>query len=94
MTGSADHYQHAELSDESLDLPARRFPHIFTQGPWNQYGFDAGLPNEMKLVSDNIWNFNFMAEWPSTVVSKFLEYLVLSWVLLSNSILKRYTTPE
>ena len=65
--GSADHYQHSELSGEILNLPARRFPHIFTQGAWNEYALDAGIPNAMKLESDNFWTFNFMAEWPATI---------------------------
>jgi len=53
LAGSADHIQHGELSTDGQF--ARRFPHIFTQGPWNQYGFDAGLPQMMTLVGDGIW---------------------------------------
>ncbi|KAG9244410.1 glycoside hydrolase family 13 protein [Calycina marina] len=67
LIGSSDHFQHAELIDESLNIPARQFPHIFTQGAWNEYGLDAGLPNEMTITEDNLWIFNFMAEWPATI---------------------------
>lgn len=67
LAGSADHYKHSELSGENLNIHARRFPHIFTQGAWNEYALDSGLPNTMKLERDNLWTFNHMAEWPSTV---------------------------
>ncbi|KAH0555720.1 hypothetical protein GP486_006335, partial [Trichoglossum hirsutum] len=57
--GSSNHIQHADL-----DGPSRRFPHVFVQGPFNQYGFDAGIPSQMKLSNNGSWQFNFMTEWP------------------------------
>ena len=64
MTGSSDHVQHADLGRQ--DLPPRRFPHLFWQGPYNQFGFDAGLNNEIVLDNkDGLWKFNFMTEWPA-----------------------------
>ena len=64
MTGSSDHVQHADLDRQ--DLPPRRFPHLFWQGPYNQFGFDAGLNNELALdEKDGLWKFNFMTEWPA-----------------------------
>ena len=63
MTGSSSHVQHGDLDDSTTP---RRFPHLFWQGPYNQFGFDAGLNNEIKLdSSDGKWKFNFMTEWPS-----------------------------
>ena len=45
MTGSADHVQHADL--EPGEIP-RRWPHAHVQGPWNQFGYDGGLNDNMK----------------------------------------------
>lgn len=64
LAGSSDHVQHADLGRQ--DLPPRRFPHLFWNGPFNQYGFDAGLNNRFELGNDDgRWNFNFMTEWPA-----------------------------
>ncbi|KAL8840879.1 MAG: hypothetical protein Q9170_001143 [Blastenia crenularia] len=64
MTGSSDHVQHADLGRQ--DLPPRRFPHLFWQGPYNQYGFDAGLNNEIHIDNkDGLWKYNWMTEWPA-----------------------------
>jgi len=64
MTGSSDHVQHADLGRQNLQ--PRRFPHLFWQGPYNQFGFDAGLDNEIVLDNnDGLWKFNFMTEWPA-----------------------------
>lgn len=45
---------------------ARRFPHVFIEGDYNQFGFDAGLHNEMSLGDEGTWEMHFMDEWPST----------------------------
>ena len=63
MTGSSDHIQEADLDDKTTP---RRFPHLFWQGPYNQYGFDAGLKNNLILdPADSMWKFDFMTEWPT-----------------------------
>ena len=63
MTGSSDHIQEADLDDT---MTPRRFPHLFWQGPYNQYGFDAGLKNNLILdPTDSMWKFDFMTEWPT-----------------------------
>lgn len=36
-------------------------------GPFNLYGFDAGVQNEMTLESDGLWTYNFIADWPALV---------------------------
>ncbi|TAQ86379.1 hypothetical protein B7494_g5306 [Chlorociboria aeruginascens] len=64
--GSADHIQHSEL--DRGNLPARRWPHVFVEGSWNQYGYDNGLPNSMSLEEDGIWTFNLMAEYPTELI--------------------------
>lgn len=65
LTGSVDHIQHTELQSDNSYM--RRVPHVFTQGPWNQYGYDNGLANTMKLVNDSSWSYHFMAEWPTNI---------------------------
>ncbi|KAK5172317.1 Cell wall alpha-1,3-glucan synthase ags1 [Saxophila tyrrhenica] len=59
LAGSSDHVQQADLGDTKK----RRFPHLFLNGPYNQYGFDAGLDNQMKLVDDHEWRRPWMVEW-------------------------------
>lgn len=62
--GSSDHIQHG---DASSNTPPRRFPHVHVQGPWNQYGYDAGLIDVMQLNQNN-WTFELTSEWPTEVV--------------------------
>ena len=63
LAGSSDHVQHADVDSTSKN--PRRLPHIFLHGTFNQYGFDEGFPNEMKMdETDGRWKFNFMGEWP------------------------------
>ena len=61
LAGSSDHVQHGDVNHK----PARRLPHLWLQGIFNQYGFDAGFTNQMKMGLDSIWRFNFMSEWPA-----------------------------
>lgn len=60
MAGSSDHVQEGDLGGN-----ARRFPHLFLNGPYNQYGYDAGLANELSHVGDSEWSRHFMTEWPA-----------------------------
>lgn len=53
-------------SDSSASK-ARRFPHIFVEGDFNQFGYDSGLKNKMSLNDDGVWEMHFMDEWPSNV---------------------------
>ncbi|PIG87989.1 hypothetical protein AARAC_004507 [Aspergillus arachidicola] len=61
LTGSSDY---AQEGDSGYDHP-RRFPHLFFNGPFNQYGYDAGLDNVVRQDSDGLWKFRFMAEFPA-----------------------------
>ncbi|QDS69285.1 hypothetical protein FKW77_002461 [Venturia effusa] len=65
LSGSSAVIQHADLGRE--DQPPRRFPHLFFQGPYNQYGFDAGLDNKASLKDHGAWDWHFMTEWPDIV---------------------------
>lgn len=64
LSGSSDYFQHGDLSTNDEPVVARRFPHLFAQGPFNQYGYDAGLSNSFRHGSDGIWRWDFMTEWP------------------------------
>jgi alpha-1,3-glucan synthase len=62
LAGSSDHVQQGDL--DSKQTP-RRFPHLFLNGPYNQYGYDAGLKNDLQLDGDQRWKHTFMTEWPA-----------------------------
>lgn len=49
----------AARSDASASN-GRRFPHAFIEGRFNQFGFDAGLKNDMTLSDDGTWEMHFM----------------------------------
>ncbi|KAE8549991.1 hypothetical protein EYB25_008516 [Talaromyces marneffei] len=64
ISGSSDYVQEGD-SDWKSSFP-RRFPHLFWNGPYNQYGFDAGLKNEMiQDLDDGLWKVKFLTEWPA-----------------------------
>ncbi|KMU73721.1 cell wall alpha-1,3-glucan synthase mok11 [Coccidioides immitis RMSCC 3703] len=63
MVGSSSHMQHGDVDWES-DHP-RRFPHLFWNGPYNQYGYDAGVRNQMQFNDNGQWAIRFMTEWPA-----------------------------
>ncbi|KAN0076355.1 putative alpha-1,3-glucan synthase [Elaphomyces granulatus] len=66
LSGSSDYVQEGDVNWDS-SLP-RRFPHLFWNGPYNQYGYDAGLKNQMVLdSSDQLWKLSFLTEWPAEV---------------------------
>jgi alpha-1,3-glucan synthase len=64
-TGSSNHYQEGDVFISGSSTPARRFPHAFVHGSFNEYGYDAGLSNEMKQDANGIWNWDLMTEWPA-----------------------------
>ena len=59
LAGSADHIQEGDVDRKTL----RRFPHLFLNGPYNLYGYDAGLNNRMELTDNATWSHHFMTEW-------------------------------
>lgn len=58
LAGSSSHVQQGDLHAK-----ARRFPHMYLNGPYNAYGYDAGLDNKMKLTEDYTWEFTWNREW-------------------------------
>ncbi|KAJ5734104.1 hypothetical protein N7493_002890 [Penicillium malachiteum] len=63
-TGSSDYVQEGDANWDSKIQ--RRFPHVFFNGPYNEYGYDGGLENEMKLdEKDRNWKYHFTSEWPA-----------------------------
>lgn len=64
LSGSSDYIQEGDYGWE--EGVARRFPHLWWNGPYNQYGYDAGLNNEMKYdTKDHRWKYDFVYEWPA-----------------------------
>ncbi|KGO47515.1 Glycosyl transferase, family 1 [Penicillium expansum] len=64
LTGSSDYVQQG---DAEWNYPTtRRFPHAFFNGPYNQYGYDAGLDNKIKFdTKTGVWWYHFTSEWPA-----------------------------
>lgn len=58
FAGSSDHVQQGDIGSKP-----RRFPHMFLNGPYNSYGYDAGLNNRFELQDNNEWTFHWMTEW-------------------------------
>ena len=62
-TGSSNHQQQGDLAGSNAT--PRRYPNMFIHGSFNQYGYDAGLAENMQQNSTGIWQYDFMTEWPS-----------------------------
>lgn len=62
LLGSSSYVQEGDLDYEGLQ---RRFPHMWASGPFNQYGYDAGLDSEVKHTDESLWEFHYMDEWPA-----------------------------
>ncbi|KAL4786852.1 hypothetical protein BJX76DRAFT_62583 [Aspergillus varians] len=64
LTGSSSYIQEGDY-DWKEDAP-RRLPHMWFNGPYNQYGYDAGLNNEVRYNAKKArWEFDFVYEWPA-----------------------------
>ncbi|KAL4965240.1 alpha-1,3-glucan synthase Ags3 [Aspergillus stella-maris] len=65
LTGSSSYIQEGDYDWEDGDA-TRRFPHIWFNGPYNQYGYDGGLDNSMRFDSKTArWLYDFVYEWPA-----------------------------
>ena len=63
IIGSSDHYQHGDADWNGQ--PARRFPNMWLEGKFNQFGYDSGYDNQMRLENESgHWEYELMAEWP------------------------------
>lgn len=52
--------------DRGYSLP-RRVPQLLARGPFNQWGFDQGIPAVMDHNDDGKWELEIMASWPTYV---------------------------
>jgi len=52
----------------------RRVPQMLVRGPYNNWGFDKGLPTLMQLKKDNTWEIELMAQWPTYFQINILDY--------------------
>ncbi|KAK4466054.1 family 5 putative glycoside hydrolase family 13/Glycosyltransferase [Cladorrhinum samala] len=65
LAGSSHHQQEGDLDKSHLP---RRFPHLFVNGHFNAFGFDAGIPNRMvQAPGSGVWSVDMMAEWPTAL---------------------------
>lgn len=62
LLGSSSYQQEGDLD---YDGPSRRFPHMWASGPFNQYGYDAGLSSEIEHTAESLWEWHYMDEWPA-----------------------------
>ncbi|KAK3384909.1 alpha-1,3-glucan synthase [Podospora didyma] len=63
LLGSSSFVQHGDSGFSSV----RRFPHMWANGKFNQYGFDGGYKNALQQNGDGLWEWHYNDEWPSTV---------------------------
>jgi alpha-1,3-glucan synthase len=61
--GSSSFTLHGDTADFPLE---RKFPHMYLQGPFNKWGYDSGVANEMKQTGNGTWELHYMDEWPTT----------------------------
>ncbi|CAI7667583.1 unnamed protein product [Penicillium viridicatum] len=62
LTGSSDYIQEGDYGSDTV----RRFPNLWFNGPYNQYGYDAGMDSKMKYDSKTSrWTYDFVYEWPA-----------------------------
>ncbi|OCH94959.1 glycoside hydrolase family 13 and glycosyltransferase family 5 domain-containing protein [Obba rivulosa] len=45
----------------------RRVPQFLARGPFNEWGFDSGIPAQMTHSGDGKWELEIMATWPTYV---------------------------
>lgn len=63
--GSSDFVVHGDTADYAgYD---RKFPHMYLQGPFNKWGYDSGVANQMKQIGPHSWELHYMDEWPTTI---------------------------
>ena len=63
LLGSSSILQHGDAGFDKT----RRFPHMWANGKFNQFGFDAGYKNALQHTDDGKWEWHYMDEWPSTL---------------------------
>uniref|UniRef100_A0A0W0GDS6 alpha-1,3-glucan synthase n=1 Tax=Moniliophthora roreri TaxID=221103 RepID=A0A0W0GDS6_MONRR len=63
-TMSTAHVVHA---DYGYTGHPRRVPQFLARGPFNQWGFDKGLPHTMMMNAQGKWELEIMASWPTYI---------------------------
>ncbi|KAJ7285792.1 modular protein with glycoside hydrolase family 13 and glycosyltransferase family 5 domains [Mycena rebaudengoi] len=76
---SGDHIMVQYWSEKTLSTSAvvhadygysghkRRVPQFLARGPFNAWGFDAGVSSQMTQNKDGLWELEIMASWPTYV---------------------------
>ena len=81
LIGSSDHMQQGDL--EARPNP-RRYPNLFVHGSFNEYGYDSGLAATMHQGKDGLWEYDFMAEWPTEFQGTYDRPLIAVSMLFSG----------
>ncbi|KAF8121955.1 glycoside hydrolase family 13/glycosyltransferase family 5 protein [Boletus edulis] len=58
---SASVVVHADLNYNTQ----RRVPQLLARGPFNNWGYDQGIPAVMNQIGDGVWELEIMASWPT-----------------------------
>ncbi|EPX71067.1 alpha-1,3-glucan synthase Mok13 [Schizosaccharomyces octosporus yFS286] len=56
ITASPNHIQEGSIGKLGS------FPHLYMNGPYNEWGFDAGIPNKLKFNDDFTWRKSIISE--------------------------------
>lgn len=64
LLGSSSFVQHG---DSQYSGAPRRFPHLWANGKFNQYGYDTGYKNALARTQDGLLEWHYMDEWPGQV---------------------------
>jgi alpha-1,3-glucan synthase len=59
LGASSDHFQHGDLGNDGVP---RRLPHMYIQGPFNQFSYDTGVPGDMKQYPNGTWYYDFVSQ--------------------------------
>ncbi|TFK42547.1 hypothetical protein BDQ12DRAFT_281172 [Crucibulum laeve] len=54
-------------ADQGYSGSSRRVPQLLVRGPFNNWGFDQGVPSVMNHNSDGKWELEIMAAWPTYI---------------------------
>ena len=58
LASSSDHFQHGDLGTSGIP---RRVPHMYVQGPFNQFSYDTGISGAMKQWENGTWYYDFVS---------------------------------
>jgi alpha-1,3-glucan synthase len=58
LASSSDHFQHGDLGTSGVP---RRLPHMYVQGPFNQFSYDTGISGAMQQYPNGTWYYDFVS---------------------------------